>query len=115
MNVHRTLAHCALALTLAVGCLGCAGTAVRIPNVPARTYDASKGRRVTAESTGFQLLLWIPIGINERHQKCYDDLERQAPGHFITDVKIQDSWTYAFVGTLYSVKMEATAFPYVSP
>jgi hypothetical protein len=112
MNMHRTLARCALGLALAVGSLGCVGTAVRIPNVPDRAYDEAHGRHVSAETTGFQLLLWITIGINERHLKCYDALQRQAPGHFITDVKIQDTWTYVFVGTLYSVKMEATAFPY---
>ena len=28
-----------------------------------------------------------------------------------TDIKVTESWTYAFVGTIYTTKMTATAYP----
>ncbi len=114
MKSPKSLVYCALLAFATTGLLGCTGTMVRIPNVPERAYDSSAGKQLSAEASGFQLLLWIPIGTNQVHQQCYQSLQLQAQGHFITDVRFQDSWTYAFVGTVYTVKMEATAYPYVS-
>jgi hypothetical protein len=115
MSTRDSLSCCALTVLLAFGSLGCSGTTLRIPNVPEHAYDQSRGRPVSAEASGFQLLLWIPIGVNGRHQDCYRALQQQAPGHYLTDVMVQDSWTYAFVGTVYTVRMKAMAYPYVSP
>jgi hypothetical protein len=35
----------------------------------------------------------------------------QAGGDFISDVKVQESWTYGFIGTLYCTRLEAMAYP----
>lgn len=106
----------ALAFVLALcglGTVGCSGTRFSIPNTPDRPYDLSKGRTITAEEGGFQLLLVIPLGVNERHERAWRELQSAARGDFITDVKIRDSWTWALVGTIYTVHMEATAYPYL--
>ena len=115
MRFRNSMARRAL-LTVLLGLLaaGCTGMRFSIPNTPSGPYDKSKGRRIYAEESGFQLLLLIPIGINERHQRAWRQLETIARGDFITDVKIQDSWTYAFVGTIYGVRMEAMAYPYLA-
>ena len=107
----------AVLITLLAGILavGCAGSHVDFPRAPDQPIDRSAGHPISAEASGFQLLLWIPIGVNERHEKAWQQLRRQAPNQFITDIKVQDSWTYALIGTIYTVRMEAIAYPYVSP
>ena len=57
------------------------------------------------------MLLLIPININDRQERAYTLLKAQANGGFITDVKIKESWTYAFVGTVYKTTITATVYP----
>ena len=106
--LHRA----ALAALLALATVACSGTPVEISNIPRGAYDLQAGRPIEAEETGFQLLLWFPIGINDRHMECWLELQRQAPESFITDIAIIDSWTYWLIGTSYTVRMEAMAYPY---
>jgi hypothetical protein len=56
-------------------------------------------------------LLFIPIGVNDRHENAYGQLLAQANGDYITDVNIEESWTYGFVGTSYTTTITATAYP----
>lgn len=67
------------------------------------------GRVIEAEACGFQLLLFIPISINNRAERAYRDLERQANGDTITDVQVRERWIYAFVGTNYCTAFRAKA------
>jgi flagellar basal body L-ring protein FlgH len=92
---------------------GCSGKPVTFNSVDPKLYadKKSEGRTISGESSGFQLLLFIPVNINDRHQQAYDVLKAQANGDIITDIKITESWTYAFVGTIYTTKMTATAYP----
>ncbi len=60
---------------------------------------------------GFQLLLFIPININDRHARAYQRLREKAAADYLTDIRVQESWTYALVGTVYTVRMDATAYP----
>lgn len=94
--------------------VGCTGFHVEFPKASDRAFDESAGRSISAEASGFQLLLWIPIGVNGRYHAAWEDLQGQAPDHYITDIMIQDSWIYCLVGTLYTVHLEAVAYPYVS-
>ena len=92
---------------------GCSGKPVTFNSVDPKLYADKKAdaRTISSEVSGFQLLLFIPIGVNDRHQQVYDVLKGQANGDYITDIKITESWTYAFVGTIYTTKMTATAYP----
>jgi hypothetical protein len=91
---------------------GCAGTPVKIASVQDRAQvDLTKGRQISASASGFQLLLLIPIAINGRHEAAYRDLLAQAGDSVLADVRITESWRYAFVGTIYTTTMEATAYP----
>ena len=49
--------------------------------------------------------------VNDRHEQAYNALKGQANGDYITDIKITESWTYALVGTIYTTKLTATAYP----
>ena len=93
--------------------VGCSGTPVYIetPNPVAYEGSKDKGREISASASGFQLLLFIPIDINERHEQAYQMLKAQAGNGYITDVKVKESWTYALVGTVYKTTMSATLYP----
>lgn len=93
----------------------CSGTPIKTgaasQQVDIDNIDFSHGRRISASASGFQLLLLIPININDRHERAWQSLLGQAGGDYVTDVKIQESWTYAFVGTVYKTHLEAMAYP----
>lgn len=103
---------------IAIACLllgACSGVPMRIGSanqpVDATNIDFNKGRTITASASGFQLLLLIPISINNRHERAFRTLLGQAGGDYVTDVRINESWTYALVGTVYKTTLEATAYP----
>ncbi len=92
---------------------GCSGKPVSFTSVDPKLYANKKAeaRTISSEASGFQLLLFFPISVNDRHEQAYNALKGQANGDYITDIKITESWTYAFVGTIYTTKMTATVYP----
>lgn len=96
---------------LACSLAGCVGTKVEISSYVPPNIDRSCGRTVTGSATGFQLFTLIPIAMNRRHERAYEKLKARAGDAYITDVKIQEGWRYAFVGTIYKTQFEATAYP----
>ena len=99
------------AIALAVSILaGCAGTPVQLGSrTTGGPVPKGEERVITAEACGFQLLLLIPIAINGRLESAYSQLEAKAGGDFITDVEVQEKWTYGFVGTSYCTELRAKA------
>lgn len=95
-------------LTSASLLTACAGTPVPLGS---RVTDAVVGtaKPITAEACGFQLLLFIPIALNSRLERAYGALQTQADGAVITDVEVQEDWTYGFVGTSYCTRLRAKA------
>jgi hypothetical protein len=87
----------------------CAGTPVPLGTRTSDAVVAGRATPITAEACGFQLLLFIPIRINDRQARAYNALKAQAPGATITDVRIKESWSYGFVGTSYCTQLLATA------
>jgi len=106
-----TIAVAAVSLLLAA----CSGTPIKTgtadQQIDIDSVDFSKGRKISASASGFQLLLLIPININDRHERAWQTLQGQAGGDYVTDIKVEESWTYAFVGTVYKTRMEAMAYP----
>ena len=115
MRILRSL-KIVVFLLISVLIIGCAGTPIRFggddPNFDKANVDFSKGREIVATASGFQLLLLIPIGINTRHEDAYQQLRGMAGRDYITDIKIEESWSYAFVGTIYRTTIKATAYPH---
>ena len=102
-------------LVLIIFSAGCAGKAVQIESIADQAYDASKGREVEISANGFQLFLLIPIMINSRQERAYQALHNMAGAdHIITNVRVQESWRYAFVGTVYKTTMRATLYPKIN-
>ena len=81
-------------------------------NFNIKSVDFSRGRDISATASGFQLLLFIPININDRHQRAYQLLSAQAGDNYLTNIRITESWTYGLVGTAYTTKLEGTVYPY---
>src|ERR1700759_3325802 len=73
-------------LATSVMLAGCAGPSVRMGNATDQSQlDLSKGRTISASASGFQLLLLIPIAINGRQERAYQDLQAQAGDDAITN------------------------------
>jgi len=87
----------------------CSGVPAQLGSRMTGPVPAGPERAIQAEACGFQLLLFFPISINDRMLRATQALEEEAAGDFITDVKIQESWTYGLVGTQYCTMLEAKA------
>jgi hypothetical protein len=94
---------------------GCTGIPIKIGHIDQQfstiKVDFTRGRSIEASANGFQLLLFIPISINDRQMRAYSLLRDQAGDDYITDIKVQESWTYALVGTVHKTTIKAKAYP----
>ena len=86
---------------------GCSGIPTPLGTRLSTSVPTGVARDISAEACGLQLLLLIPININDRMQRANQFLQEQAGVDFITDVKIQDSWTYVGIGTEYCTRLKA--------
>lgn len=113
----KTINHFSIVGIAAVSLLltACSGAPIKIGEANqyagATNIDTYRGRNISATASGFQLLLFIPISVNSRHERAWKALLAQAGGDYVTNVKINESWTYGFVGTVYRTTLEATAYP----
>ena len=99
-------------VVISVALLACTGQPVKIASVTdASKIDRTRGRKITAEAGGFQLFEVIPINVNSRQQRAYDELLEKAAGDEIADVKVIEQWGYGVVGTTFWTILEATAYP----
>ena len=106
--MRKALRILAAAIALAV-VAGCSGVPVDLGTRSSVSMPSGTAREISAEACGFQLFLFIPIGINGRMESAYRELEKQAAGDFITDVEVQERWQYGFVGTSYCTGLKAKA------
>lgn len=88
----------------------CVGNRTQITADSSLVTGTGQGRTVSASACGFQLMLFIPINTNTRHERAYNLLLKRAGSDPITDVKVQERWFYGFVGTGYCTRFEATAY-----
>ncbi|MBL0729278.1 hypothetical protein [Piscinibacter sp. HJYY11] len=73
--------------------------------------DPYKGQRISAEASGMQVALFLPINVNDRQQRAFADLRRQAGDRLLTDIVVTETWRWAFIGTVYTTRLDATAYP----
>jgi hypothetical protein len=110
VSIKKTITMFVLCFIVA----GCMGAPVTFKSELNPNYDTDKGRRITAGSCGFQLLLLIPIRINGRLEDAYQSLMEKGGHDFVANIHVKESWYYAYVGTLYCTNLEATAYPRIS-
>ena len=112
--IRLTLSLVFMAVLFVAGCSGIpisVGSLNQPGGLDNSNIDLTRGRALSASAGGFQLLLFIPININDRQTRAYQILRGQAGSDYITDIKIKESWTYGLVGTVYTTTIEATAYP----
>jgi hypothetical protein len=100
-----------LVTVLTASAFACTSTPVRFDTQNESISPEAHGRPVEAQSCGFQLLLLIPIMINSRADRAYQQLKFQTSGEILADFKVSESWFYGLVGTGYCTKILATAYP----
>lgn len=108
------LSTCLTLLLLTTVVAACSSDPVRIKSVTDLSeIDLTRGRMITAKAAGFQLLLVIPIMVNSRQDRAYQALMEKAGNDYISNVRITERWTYAYLGTAYTTIIEAMAYPKV--
>lgn len=90
--------------------IGCAGTPITLKSFPAKDIIQTSSRPISAQACGFQLLLFIPININSRLEQAYSALQEEAGNDKIANLRIEEYWRYAFVGTVYCTRLTAIAY-----
>lgn len=98
-------------LALVALCASCTSVPVVIDNRVPENIDREKGREVTGSGAGFQLFWLIPINVNGRQARAWQQVLDKAGDDCVTDVEIQESWVYGFVGTAYRTSFRAKAYP----
>jgi hypothetical protein len=106
-----------LIVIISILLINCSGAPIKFGGIPqfanSEYVDFTKGRSITASGVGFQLFGFIPISINDRHQRAYDELIKQAHNDYLTNIQINDSWVFAYYGVIYRTTIMATAYPRV--
>lgn len=104
----KTLMQKRLTIIAAALMLGaCAGAPVAVGTRFGQPVASGEAHTIEARACGFQLLLFIPININDRMERAYTSLQTKAEGGAITNVEAQDSWGWRFVGTEYCTTLRA--------
>ncbi len=94
---------------VAVSVSACVGAPARLGSSSAAAPAQGTAREISGSSCGFQLLLFIPIAVNGRLAEANKELKAEAAGDYITNIRVEESWYYAFVGTGYCTTLKATA------
>jgi hypothetical protein len=103
-------ALCALSVVLLCACNGAPVKLGEVTDVS--KIDRNKGEMLESSAGGFQLMLFIPLGINSRYERAYADLKAQAgPDRMLSEVSVAEWWYYAVIGTVYETKRTAMAYP----
>lgn len=117
MNMKNIAKISALFLTSTLLLASCGGVPARLGQPSEMTqgkkFDMKNGRTVSSQACGFQLFLFIPIVTNHRAAIASSSLQEEAGNGLLTDIRVKETWTYAFVGTLYCTVMEGTVYPLI--
>ncbi len=115
MKMLNKVENTAFIIVMVLLVTSCSGKPVKFDQplsaMPGQKYDMGHGRTGTSEACGFQLFRFFPIMTNQRAAIAYDKLKSKAGNGYLTDIRVQETWTYAFVGTLYCTVMEGTVYP----
>jgi hypothetical protein len=110
-KLYRVLVTCLMTGLL----VGCSGQPIKIASVTDQsTIDKTRGREIMASAAGFHLFNVFPLTVNNRQQRAYEVLLQKAGNDAITDVTVQETWRYGFIGTIYRTTLRAMAYPRIA-
>jgi len=105
MGVVRHAAILTAVLAFAGGC-----SSQQVLVVPRPPESAQHLGRVEGHASGSLLLAIIPISLNSRTERAYNEALSKAPGaKALTDVTIQENWYWYGIGTIRSVTVTGEA------
>lgn len=94
---------------VAVLSTSCVGVPLAVDGGPIRPGETAIGQ-AEGKGTGIMLFQIIPIGQNTRGQTAYDRALASVPGaKRIADLKITESWFWAYVLNGYTTTIQGTA------
>jgi hypothetical protein len=96
-----------LAVVAALAFAGCSGPFVKVAAVPPADFQGAE--RSEGSGCGFLLFDLIPIAVNDRLQRGYDEAVRRAEATALADAEITTRWYYAGFGTVVCTDVAGTA------
>ena len=97
-----------LLLLTSVVWAGCTGPLTKIaPQPPAQYTTATTAR---GSGCGMNLFGLIPIAVNDRAQRAYDEALQTSGATSLTDVKVTERWYYAYVGDVFCTDIEGVGY-----
>jgi hypothetical protein len=91
--------------------MGCTSRTASLGSPLSQAFDAARGRPISARGCGFMAGDFIPIVIHSRVERAQRALLAKAGDDYVTDVRLEERWIFAFVGTVHCTEIFATAYP----
>ncbi len=111
MSVRQRLACVALA-ALACAATGCVGQVAMVAPQPLRQGAVVDAGPAQGSACGFLLLGVIPISINDRVSRAYEQALTAANAGAVTDTSVQERWYFALIGTVLCSDLSGRAVRY---
>lgn len=100
--------QCQSMVVAALFAVGCAGPFVNVaPSPPAGAVTTRIGR---GSACGVNLMGIIPINVNNRAQRAYDEAVDDADASGLTDTKVTDRWSWIFIGEKFCTYIQGTGY-----
>lgn len=84
---------------------GCSSGWIQLSNGVDKPPANGKKAVFSESACGFNLLGFIPISINDRYARAWKRLNNLTQDAFIEKIIAEESWTYAYVGTVYCTEI----------
>jgi len=94
-----------LAFLLLAGCVSVTQQ-ISSSNLPPSQYEVLGKARARARS--FMLLYFIPLGFNGMPRRLHERAVHKFGGDDLINPVIYESWRWAFIGTIYSMRLDGT-------
>jgi len=98
----------ALCVLLAVTMVGCSGPLTKI--APRPTSGATMTREGKGSACGVNLFGLIPIGVNDRAERAYQQALTNAGASGLTETTVTDRWYYIYVGMMVCTDIAGSGF-----
>jgi len=90
--------------------VGCSSIPQRTGALPGKDYEVVGNAKGSAG--GFMLLQLIPIMHNSKIQRAYEEAVRARNGDDLINLKISESWFWAYIGNGYKTTIEGDVIKY---
>ena len=94
--------------TLVIVAAACTGPLVKVaPEPPTQYVTTTSGQ---GSACGFSLFGVIPIAVNDRAQRAYDEALKASGGTGLTDVNVTERWYWAYIGVVFCTDIDGVGY-----